>query len=303
MMPASPSLADRILGCILGGAIGDALGSPYEGRPGPLTFQPPDIWRLTDDTQLTLATCEAIQGPGPVSPERLAERLVAWFRGGRVTGVGASTLQALRALALGAHWAVAGRKGERGAGNGAAMRAAPLAFCLDPEVPAHRTNLRDLCRITHHNDEAYVGALALVLALRTVTFGGWAPGENLPARVAATLPPTMVRERLLAVASLDPATPPVEVARRFGSSGYVAESVPLAIFAAQGVGHRSLKDLLGRVIQAGGDTDTIASMTGQLAGTWLGRKRVDADLVERLPGKEGLLATVEAFAERFRNEG
>src|SRR5262249_56987659 len=86
-----------------------------------------------------------------VSPAAIADHFAHWFRQGRVTGVGASTLKALRDLAAGAHWALAGRKGERGAGNGAAMRVAPLAFCLDPEEPEQRTALRDVCRVTHHN--------------------------------------------------------------------------------------------------------------------------------------------------------
>ena len=54
------STSDPILGCILGGAIGDVSGEPYENR-----WTPPDIsddypWQISDDTQLTLATCEAI---------------------------------------------------------------------------------------------------------------------------------------------------------------------------------------------------------------------------------------------------
>src|SRR4051794_30405994 len=125
-------IEDRVLGCILGGAIGDALGGPYEGQPGPLTVQPDLPWGLSDDTQLTLATCEAIIATGAITPASIADRFTAWFRSGRITGMGASTLKALRDLSAGAHWALAGRKGDRGAGNGAAMRVAPLAFCIDP---------------------------------------------------------------------------------------------------------------------------------------------------------------------------
>ena len=58
------TLTERIVGCILGGAIGDALGGPFEGVRVPITFEPPDIWLVSDDTQLTLATCEAICHPG-----------------------------------------------------------------------------------------------------------------------------------------------------------------------------------------------------------------------------------------------
>src|SRR5437762_6411094 len=151
-------LSDRARGCILAGTIGDAMGGPFEGKPGPLKFHDPSNWSISDDSQLTLATCESIAEVGAVRPDRIAVRFVDWFRDGRITGVGASTLKALRDLDAGAHWALAGAKGEMSAGNGAAMRIAPLAFYLNPAVAQHRQLLRDVCRISHHNEEAYVGA-------------------------------------------------------------------------------------------------------------------------------------------------
>src|SRR5579859_8143076 len=152
-------LVDTILGCIAGGAIGDAVGAQFQGASvsaGTQTLGSLD-WHLTDDTQLTLATCEALIEGRP-DPERIAASFLRWFRAGRLTGLGASTLKALRDLQTGAHWALAGRKGERAAGNGAAMRIAPLAFCVDPLADESRRLIRDVSRITHHSDEAYVSA-------------------------------------------------------------------------------------------------------------------------------------------------
>jgi ADP-ribosylglycohydrolase len=125
----------QILGCILGGAMGDVWGGPWEGKPGPLVFQIPSRSSVSDDTQLTLATCESIIESGGVHPERLASNFATWFATGRVTGIGASTLKAMRDLVAGVHWALAGSRGEYSAGNGAAMRIAPLAFLLDPQRP------------------------------------------------------------------------------------------------------------------------------------------------------------------------
>lgn len=286
---------DRVLGCIVGGAIGDALGGPYEGQPGRVTLDPDAPWRLSDDTQLTLATCEAVCACGAVSPAAVADRFAFWFRHGRVTGVGASTLKALRDLAAGAHWALAGRKGERGAGNGAAMRVAPLAFCLDPDEPAQRTTLRDVCRITHHHDEAYAGAVAVVAAVRAVALGRWQPGDNLLALAAEVLPDTAVRDRLRAIGELDPATPVWQVGQRFGCSGYVAESVPLALFAAQRIGRSEFEQVVRDAIKAGGDTDTIGAITGQVAGAWAGLGRIPRELVQKLPDSDAILQTARAF--------
>src|SRR5436853_159411 len=141
---------DKITGCILGGAIGDALGGPYEGSLPPIEIDDTTPWSLSDDTQLTLATCEAITGnKGVADPSAIAASFALWHRERRITGMGASTYKALSELAQGGHWALVGRKGEYAAGSGAAMRAAPLAFCLDPADPSDRQKIRDVSRITH----------------------------------------------------------------------------------------------------------------------------------------------------------
>src|ERR1044072_667332 len=170
---------NRARGCILGGVIGDAMGGPFEGRPGPLRFQEHNTWSISDDSQLTLATCESIIELGKVSPEHIAQRFVHWYRTHRITGMGASTLKALRDLDAGVHWALAGAKGEMSAGNGAAMRIAPLAFHLDPAITEERQIIRDVCRITHHNEESYVGALAIIIGIRSLVFDSSPPVELL----------------------------------------------------------------------------------------------------------------------------
>ena len=155
-MPVHLTRRGRILG--LGGALGDAWGGPWEGRPGPIPFQIHLCASVSDDTPLTLATCESIIEKSGVHAEHLASHFARWFRAGRVQGIGASTLKAMRDLESGVHWAIAGSRGEYAAGNGAAMRVAPLAFLLDPAIDLNRTVIRDVCRITHQNGEAYAGA-------------------------------------------------------------------------------------------------------------------------------------------------
>jgi ADP-ribosyl-[dinitrogen reductase] hydrolase len=288
------SLIDSILGCIVGGAIGDAAGAAFEGTHGlpAATVRHAEDWRLTDDTQLTLATCEALTERRSADPEAIAACFLRWFRARRLTGLGASTLKALRDLDVGAHWALAGRKGDRAAGNGAAMRIAPLAFCVDPHSEESRRLIRDICRITHHNDEAYIGALAVMLAIQ-----GARDRTTSLASIASCLPHTSVQERLLAYAALPTNESLVAAAKRYGSSGYVAESVPFALLAAQRVGTLGFEGMLEQVIAAGGDTDTNASLAGQVAGTALGLGGLPPELVELLPQREFVLGVAQAFAE------
>lgn len=173
-MQASSKKEDEVLGCLLGGALGDAWGGPFEGRVGPVCFEIPRQSQVSDDTQLTLATCESVIEHGCVNPENLASHMLEWFVQGRISGIGSSTLKAMRDLSAGVHWALAGSRGEYAAGSGAAMRVAPLAFLLDPAKTDDRILIRDVCRITHHNDEAYVGALAVV--------SRFAPSSQIPGR-------------------------------------------------------------------------------------------------------------------------
>ncbi|MDQ2794005.1 MAG: ADP-ribosylglycohydrolase family protein [Bacteroidota bacterium] len=282
---------ERLAGCILAGAIGDAWGSSAENvlkRPDSTTFylQPPPlsrpIWQLTDDTQLTLVTLEALcQGPF-LSPARLAACLVNAYSKGLLTGLGASTLKALRELQAGADWSQVGRVGEYGAGNGAAMRVAPFAFWEQYS----RAELHDFCQITHRQADAYVGALAVVLAIRAILTGQWTGAESLLDLLVPQLPDTRLRDRLLELQALPAHTSIAEVAR-FGTSGYVVDSVPFALFCAAQVPSLGLTQVLAAIIAAGGDTDTNASLAGQVAGTLLGQQNIPPELLRKLTRVSG----------------
>ena len=227
-MQSRPTLKTRVLGCLLGGALDDAWGGPYEGMVGPVVFEIPSRPALSEDTQLTLATCQSIMELRRVDPENLAAHFLRWFLAGRVRGMGSSTLKAMRDLAVGAHWALAGARGEFAAGNGAAMRIAPLAFLLNPTIAQDRTLIRDVCRITHHNDEAYVGALAVILAIQSVLSGAWSQDRSFLAITADSLPDSAVRDRIEELLRLR--LPASEIANRFGATGYVVDTVPLALY-------------------------------------------------------------------------
>lgn len=287
---------DRISGCLIGGAIGDAWGSRYEGMRPPFVADLTLNGMLTDDTQLTLATCAAIVSEGCVSPDGIAAEMACAFKKGILTGLGASTYQALESLAAGGHWALVGRKGDQAAGNGAAMRIAPLAFCLDLREYRGRQLFRDVCRITHHHDEAYVGALAIALALQAACQEEWTGGGGLISQVARQLPDSNVRDRLFELESLDPLMPLQQLGAQYGNSGYAVESVPLSLFAAQQAHGSEFSPWLRGVIELGGDTDTIASMAGQVAGCCLGIGYIPGDFIARIPGVESVRAKIAAFA-------
>lgn len=298
------NLTDKISGCILGGAVGDAVGLQYEGCDSPVEAVELKGQKISDDTQLTLATCEAIiENNGVVEPSVIASRFASWHKNRRICGIGASIYKALTELAAGGHWALVGRKGEYAAGNGAAMRIAPLAFCLNPKDNGARQVIRDVSRITHHSEEAFIGALAVTVAVRAAWDGTWHGQSDLLQYVVESIPDSKVRERLAEMAQFDINTPILDVARRFGSSGYVVESVPLALYGAQRISSVGFEDLMRKLISAGGDTDTIASIAGQIAGTFLGKKGLPQHLMAQLQEFGYIDNLANQFAEKVVANG
>lgn len=261
----SNDIQKRLKGCLLAGAIGDAIGFKYESMAVKELITFDFDWKISDDTQLTLATCEVIYKELEVRPEMVAERFLYWYNRRRLVGVGASTLKALRELQVGGHWALVGRLGEYAAGNGAAMRIAPLAF----KKYVTRLQIKDVCSITHRNDEAYCGALAIYYAIKAAIDGIWNGNNDLINYIINHIPDSRVRDRFLETASLEHLSI-AEFGQKYKSSGYVVDSVPLAVFAAQKINGSDYKTILTELIKLGGDTDTVCSMFGQIVGSLRG---------------------------------
>ncbi|MCR5887669.1 ADP-ribosylglycohydrolase family protein [Hymenobacter sp. J193] len=278
-------LREKYQGCLLAGAIGDAWGSSFENEqalPAASTFylggQPGRTrhWALTDDTQLTLATCEVLAS-GPFDPGQLGQQFVRYYRQGKLTGLGATTLQAIRDTEAGMHWTQTGRRGHFAAGNGAAMRIAPFAFY----PTTTRQTIYDACRITHQNEDAYAGALAVYLAIKAALHQTWTGRNNLLALVLPELPDTNLKDRLQEL-SLYPPEATIDEAAGLGNNGHVVNSVPFAIFCATKVLNLGLTCLMQQLMATGGDTDTNASMAGQIAGALVGLAGLPPELLQKL---------------------
>jgi ADP-ribosylglycohydrolase len=251
---------ERLHAVLMAGASGDAMGGPFEGSAAdPARTLPAPPWRPSDDTRLTFATCRAIAKVGAIDPEAIAAEFVVEFRAG-LAGVGSSTLKALRDLAVGQHWALSGARGEFAAGNGAAMRIAPLAVCGDVRDPAAMRSIRDVASITHRNDEAIAGAVAVVRALQYL--GGGHAGQELLTTLIDELPDTALSDSLAKLVELPARGTASDAAEAVGTSGRTAESVALALFI--GARTTTIEAAITAAIRCGGDTDTTAALAAQL---------------------------------------
>ena len=192
-MPLSTRI-DRVRGCLLGMAIGDALGAPLEGLgaqqirahyqlvtdyvDGARAWKnKPYRWRLpglySDDTQQALALCDVLLAHGRVDLDRLSAIYLemATPEDGNVgahRGVGRSFRQVLTDLRRGVP---PDRTGQGSAGIGAAMRIAPMAlyFAEDPEAMYGAVMAASL--MTHRDVRSLAGAHAVAVAVRRLAAG------------------------------------------------------------------------------------------------------------------------------------
>lgn len=255
-------LAQRIGLSLLLGAYGDWLGSALEGVPIADRHLDASAGLLTDDTIFTMATARSLVAAGGVDPASISACMLEAFEAG-VPGIGSSTLGAMQALSVGQHWALSGISGDRAAGNGAAMRIAPVAFAVDPWTAKGRQLTIDVARITHRNDEAIAGALAFASGIRLALHGIQSRRSAL-LEIVNLLPDTLVRDAVAQAAQLEGAEA-VDAARQLGSSGYVVESVPLALYVGLS-DVDSASSTLESVVLVAEDADTVGSMVGQLLG-------------------------------------
>jgi ADP-ribosylglycohydrolase len=287
------NLKNRLKGCLILGSVGDCIGGKYEGLINNQIVDFNFNWVISDDTQLTIATCEAIFNSPRVLPEKVAAKFLEWFNKKKLTGLGSSTLKALIELQVGGHWALVGRSGEYAAGNGAAMRIAPLAFKrnLDKQI------IKDICTITHKNDEAYTGALSIYYSVLSAKEEKWTGRDNLIELVVDKIPDTRVKDRLVELNNLKELTIS-EIGQRYQQTGYVVDSVPISMFAAQKINQIGVKEIFTELVKIGGDTDTICSMTGQIIGTLLGYNGIPNDLLIKF-NSLNILDSINEIADKW----
>ncbi len=279
--------AEATAGCILGTAVGDALGLACEGLSADRQkkwFPSLDGYHLllgkglcSDDTEHTCMIAQSIIVSG--GDEQLFARDFAWrlrwWLVGLPAGIGLATLRSILKLWLfvPARW-----RGVYSAGNGPAMRSALLGVCFaDDEARLTLIN-RVAARMTHTDPKAECGALAIALAARCSMRGQGA--ETFLADLARLTAPlgaagvelADLAARARASAATGEAT---EVFAKSlgcinGVSGYMYHSVP-AVLHAWFMHPRDYVRAVTSIIRCGGDTDTTAAMLGAIVGAGVGR--------------------------------
>ncbi|GAA1547185.1 ADP-ribosylglycohydrolase family protein [Dactylosporangium maewongense] len=254
------------LDSLTGLSVGDALAAPFEMHPplpaGAGFAPPPAPWRWTDDTEMACTLLEGLRRDDRVDQDWLAGAFAQRWSRDRGYGRGARSL--LTSIDEGVPWRVAAGAlfaGRGSAGNGAAMRVAPLGafFSGDPDVAARQAALS--AEVTHRHPEGVSGAVAVALAAALAA--QHTPRESLLRMVLNALPPSDVRDGIGRAARMAEASDPGEVAAEVGNGAHALaqDTVPFALWVAA----RYLDDYpeaLAACVRVGGDTDSMCAIAG-----------------------------------------
>lgn len=303
MSNPEPGITSRFTGCLLAAACGDCLGAAYEGysgtdlaeayydgrfQPGSLTMS-----EWTDDTSMLVATAKSIAECGQIDGEDLARRYLAWYEaGGR--GIGRATYHAMKRLQSGTRWEEAGEKGEYAAGNGVAMRIAPVGLLHARRPEGLEQDVHDCAVITHRHQEAIDGAWAVAYAVMKAASGDLDP-DTILLEILDRLEPSRVSDGLSECARLlESGEPPLNALPELSLGGAAFETVPTSFYCFLRSPH-DLQETLVSSIVAGGDTDTRAAMAGAISGTYNGREAIPTRWLQELPLRAGIEGVAETL--------
>ena len=283
---------DRALGAFLGLAVGDAVGTTLEFRArdaqprledmrggGPFAL-PPGAW--TDDTATALALAESLAATGTLDGRDLMDRFTRWWRKGEYSCTGAcfdigNTTRA--ALVRYAHTGepFAGSADPRTAGNGSLMRLAPVAVRFWNDRKRLIDTAADQSRTTHGAEEAVDACRAFAELLADAIAGSPRdallaprPFEGAPAVAGIIAGGWRGRRR-----------------EEIRSSGYVVHTLEAALWSvARTADYRNAVLLAANLAD---DADTVAAVTGQLAGALYGLSGIPERWLDRIAWKDRLL--------------
>lgn len=263
-------LMDRARGAYLGLAVGDALGATVEfmtPREIEHAFgQHIDIvgggWlnlkrgRVTDDTEMSLALGRAILDRQGFSGPAIAGAFDDWLKT-KPVDVGNTARRGIVRFRTHGTWA--GEPNEFDAGNGAVMRALPVALATVGAPPEDIARAARLQAHVTHNAELADHGLDVVMKMvhRALMNHAWAFRDMVDiAHCARTLSPKYDFTRK----------------RQDNPSGYLPDTLR-AVFQAF-VRTDGFEAALIDVVNRGGDADTTGAILGFIAGALYGAKAI-----------------------------
>ncbi|KAB8140353.1 ADP-ribosylglycohydrolase family protein [Chloroflexia bacterium SDU3-3] len=305
---------DKFSGCLLGGAVGDALGLPSENLSrerirrvyGRLTdYQIRPRWGYyTDDTQMAIALAEVLAEHQRFDTEAFRRKLARWIMVPLRLG-GRSTKNAAWRCALGLR-----DTGRHVPGTSGAMRIAPLALAYHADPDALLEQTVACCQVTHTHPSAIAGsilaafAVAYALNHEKLVVADFLDAIASPASQYDADLAQRVRElpALLALPEEQVFAHLLANSTMWGSP--IADVILMALFAFLRTPDDFEQSIL-TCVNAGWDTDTMACICGHISGAWNGLAAIPerwlANLENGYKGRDYLLGLALALCDRQPN--
>jgi len=318
----------KFQGCLLGLAVGDALGKFGEmqsreqtqakyGNLGtyPETYAPFSLpGAITDDTQMSMWVAEHLLENDGLKPIDLTRTFVSE----EIRGVGKATSEVVKLFRdQNIPWYISGWET---AGNGGAMRVAPVALFHILDYPAMKRDAGLQAYITHRDQMAIAGSIvqATAVAMACHTKPGVLQDRKARSNFIFILTEAIRNmeikpyfneryERDTLVRRLADDLPhylewsPEYVIEQWGNGPYVLESLPFALYCFL----RSPDDfdqVIHTAVSYGGDTDTVASMACAIAGAYQGVQAIPEHLLQGLEFKDRLLNLADKMYQNLNKK-
>ena len=310
------SIEDALIGFITA----DALGVPVEFKSreylkqnpvvdmiGYGTYnQPKGTW--SDDSTMTLCLAETLLDK-EFSLRKLANRFINWVDWGYWTphgelfDIGNTTHAAVERLRTTNDPKLAGGKHETENGNGSLMRILPLVFELydiNDEEEQYKA-IKEISSLTHAHERSILSCFYYLTYARFLRGHYYPPIEmyKLTNNVFAKFidnQPNLKNEsrhfdRLLSnsIQELDET--------KIRSSGYVIDTLEAAVWCL--LSTKNYKDAVLKAVNLGEDTDTVAAITGGLAGLYYGKKQIPNDWINSIAKLKEINELIDKLSDKY----
>ena len=308
---------------VLGFAVGDALGVPVEfmdrdevrkvhltemiGKETPRDFYsrwgdliPSGAW--SDDTSMLIAGMDSLsENKAQANYDDIMKRYLSWWHNGAYTsldvpfGLGGCVAKAMENYLHGVPALDAGASKLEENGNGSLMRIFPFAwYCIENDLSEEDTckYISDASRITHAHEISQMSCFIYTEFLRELME---TKNPLMALEHVRSIDYLQYFERDTVLAHKQLLNPSFNKIKddKIKASGYVVDTLESAIYSI--INSHNYEESTLTAINMGYDTDTVAGVTGSLAGMLYGKEDIPQRWLDKLRKKDFL----EALARKF----